>query len=103
MSYTNQKQGIGSLQLDESEYLASCLDIFSQPKIETQLIRGKDIIAGTLNSVQDGGPFEINIKSSFNSYIFIPATKLHGCFQVVKINEDKGLKKMPLVLMTIGM
>ena len=55
MSYTNQKQGIGSLQLDESEYLASCLDIFSQPKIETQLIRGKDIIVGTLNSVQDVG------------------------------------------------
>ena len=74
--------------------MASCLDIFSQPKVENQLVQGKDIIVGTTNAVSAGDPYEINIKSAFNSYIFMPATRLHGCFQVLKINSATGAEEM---------
>ena len=88
MSYTNQKIGIGSLQLDESEMMASCLDIFSSPLIENHLVRGKDIIVCPINAIDDDGPFEIHIKSSDRAYIFMPFTRMHGCFSVVKVNEE---------------
>lgn len=68
--------------------MASCLDIFTPPLIEDQLIRGKNIIASPINSIDDDSPIEIHIKSSDSTYIFMPVTLLHGCFSVVKINEN---------------
>ena len=88
MSYTNQKLGIGSLQLDESEMLASCLDIFSPPKIENQLVKGRDVIIGPVNALGEDGPFEFHMKTSDRNYIFMPVTRLHGGFQIMKLDEN---------------
>ena len=87
MSYTNQKLGIGSLQLDESEMLASCLDIFSPPKIENQLVKGRDVIIGPVNALGEDGPFEFHMKTSDRNYIFMPVTRLHGGFQIMKLEQ----------------
>ena len=88
MSYTNQKLGIGSLQLDESEMLASCLDIFTPPRIENQLVKGRDVVIGPVNAIGETGPFEFHMKTSDKSYIFMPVTRIHGGFQIMKLNDN---------------
>ena len=88
MSYTNQKLGIGSLQLDETELLASCLDIFSSPIIENQLCRRRDILVGPVNAIDDYGSYQIDKKTSDKNYIFTPTFRLHGCFSIKIISEE---------------
>lgn len=87
MASSNQKQGIGSFQTDENEETATCLDLFKPAIIENDLVRGKDVIVNPVNFT-DFGPYEFNIKSSSNDYIYMPLTKLHGCIQVLKLNAQ---------------
>ena len=61
MAYTNQKQGIGSLQMDQSEMFASCLDIFKPPEVEYDMLYGKEILIRPINIINNEGPFEVFI------------------------------------------
>ena len=85
MASSNHQLGIASLQQDEND--VSCLDIFKPLIVENDLIRGKDVLIGPINFNSEG-PFEYHVKSSSNSYINMPTKRLHGCFQVVKVDAD---------------
>ena len=40
----------------------------------------------TLNSLTPDGPYEFAVSSAGESYIYLPMTRLHGCFKIMKVD-----------------
>lgn len=55
MAVSNQKQGVGSFQTDQSEFMASCLDIFAPVQVENEILSGKEILIRPINAITDEG------------------------------------------------
>ena len=91
MAVSNQKQGVGSFQVDESEFLASSLDIFKPPHVESEIVSGKEILIRPVNSLTDDGPCEFYIISADKEYLQMPMTRLITDIKIVKIvnGEEK--------------
>ena len=85
MAVSNQKQGVGSFQVDESEFLASSLDIFKPPNVESDIVSGKEILIRPVNSLTDDGPYEFHIISADKEYLQMPMTRLITDIKIVKI------------------
>ena len=90
MAMASQKQGFGSFQEDETEFLASSLDIFQPPKSESEIVSGKEVLIRPVNSLTDDGPHEFNVISADKEYIQMPMTRLISDIQIVKM--DNGVE-----------
>jgi hypothetical protein len=87
MAHPPNKQGIGGKNLDQSEYLANCLDIFSQPKPDMTMTDGKTITINSVSPITDDGPYQFHINSVDDEYLLMPATRLEGTVKIVKITD----------------
>ena len=63
---------------------ASAMVINDPLKIETTMREGKDVFYRTVTAVDNDGPYEFLINRDMECYYFLPRTRLHGTFQVVK-------------------
>jgi hypothetical protein len=88
MAHPPNKQGIGGKNLDQSEYLANCLDIFSHSRPEMTMKDGKTIIINSVSPITDDGPYQFHINSADDEYLLMPATRLEGTVQIVKIGDE---------------
>ena len=88
MAFSNKTEGIASFQTDQTEMSETCLDIYSPPIVENELLEGKDLQIYPNQSITDEGPYEFIIQSSGEEYLHMPSTRLHMCFSIQKLGED---------------
>ena len=82
------KSGIGGLNAQEHEYFAHSLDVFDQPKTESKLLDGKDVFYNPISTITDDGPYEFLINRDLECHFYLPRTRLHGAFKIVKADGN---------------
>ena len=88
MTQAGMKQGIASFQTDQTEMSSPCIDIFTPPIVETNLISGHDIEISPITAVNNDGPYEFQIRSSNDEYLYMPQTRLKTVFKIKKVGSN---------------
>lgn len=88
MAYYPDKSGIGGLNTSTNEFLSSCLDIFSTPTKEVNLLKGITAEHQLQQSIENP-PYVFSIPADFQTYTFLPQTRLMGKIQILKEDGNK--------------
>lgn len=78
--------GIGPQQNQQHEYVASSLDLFSKPEIETVMLYSRENVSTVQGSLNDDGPYTFHIPAEGNMYTDPAGFMLEGEISVSKIS-----------------
>ena len=78
------RSGVGSFGTSENEYFAHSLDVFELPKTEKLMHDGLDVFYNPIATLSDEGPYEFLINRDLECHFYLPRTRLHGAFKIVK-------------------
>jgi hypothetical protein len=80
---TDNKEGLGGLNIPKDEAFSEGSDLFENPPVQLDYIGGSTQIFYPITGVESDGPFEFNITSDGKHYLALPQTRLYGIIQIL--------------------
>jgi hypothetical protein len=84
----SDRTGVSGFGVTENDFLASSMILDDPLRLETAMREGKDVFYLPNAAINEDGPYEFLINRDMECFYFLPRTRLHGCFQIIKQNNE---------------